>query len=63
MRSAMRCDVLQCTKGMGAVLLLYSRCAACVRRRQDTADLTALHSLLDEAATKDIRTENIQVGR
>ena len=48
---------------MGAVLLLYSRCAACVRRRQDTADLTALHNLLDEAATKDIRTENIQVGR
>jgi hypothetical protein len=48
---------------MGAVLLLYSRCAACLRRRQDTADLTALHSLLDEAATKDIRTENIQVDR
>ena len=59
----MRCDVLQCTKGIGAVLLLYSRCAACVRRRQDTADLTTLHSLLDEAATKDIRTENIKVGR
>ncbi len=59
----MRCDVLQFTKGMGAVLLLYSRCAACLRRRQDTADLTALHSLLDEAATKDIRTENIQVDR
>ena len=31
-------------------------------RWQDTADLKTLHNLLDEAATKDLRTETIQVG-